>query len=215
MFWFLHYAVKVGIGLALAGMILVAYVNRHWFAPADAWVQTLRRTQTETLPIVAESTGRVARAVSGDTLSVRVDGSRAQSIRVAGILAPSYARNPLSDEAKAYRRSRDYLASITVSNAVRIAYTFVTPEGGGGIGGVYLGPTNVALPMLSAGLVIVHEPSLRSLPMVDQVQLLAAEKAAREGRVGFWSDMTTLEALQEGSGAGIQPGDGPADPAGP
>ena len=36
MFWFLHYTVKVLIGLALIGMGAVLYANRHWFSPAEA-----------------------------------------------------------------------------------------------------------------------------------------------------------------------------------
>lgn len=204
MFWFLHYAVKVFIGLACAGMLVLLYVNRHWFAPADAWVQTLRRTHTETLPILGEVTGRVVRVPAGDTVSVRGQGGPAQNFRIAGILAPPYARNPLSDEAKAFRRTRDFLVSLVLSNDVSVAYTYLTPEGGGGIGGVYLNGTNVAVPLLSAGLVLVHDPSLKGLPLVDQVQLLAAEKAARETRAGFWSDTVALGELRKATGTGAE-----------
>jgi endonuclease YncB( thermonuclease family) len=178
-------------------------------------MQTLRRAHRETLPILGQSTGRVVRVVAGDTVSIRPPEAQAQNFRIAGILAPPYARNPLSDEAKAFRRSRDYLASLALSNEVRVAYTYLTPEGSGGIGGVYLGETNLALPMLAAGWVIVHDASLRSLPITDQVQLLAAEKKAREAQVGFWSDTETLDSLQEQVGDGDGNGKGAPGPVGP
>jgi hypothetical protein len=83
------------------------------------------------------------------------------------------------------------LSVLALSNEVRVAYTFAIP-GGGGVGGVYLGRTNVALPMLHEGMVIVHDGSLRSLPIVEQVQLLAVEKGARETRRGFWTNAVVL-----------------------
>lgn len=45
----------------------------------------------------------------------------------------------------------------------------------------------MAIPLLREGMVIVHDASLKSLPIPDQVQLLAAEKSAREGRRGVWA----------------------------
>ena len=193
MFWFLHYAVKAGIALALVGVGLVVYLNRHWFQPADEWAQTLRRAQTETLPILGQATGRVVRASSGDTLVVRLEQGGPIAWRIAGVLAPPSSKQPRSARALAFQASRDALARVSRSNEVSIAYTFVAPEGGG-LGGVYLAGTNLAIPLLSEGMVIVHDASLKSLPVVQQVQLLAAEKEAREARRGLWADTVNLPA---------------------
>jgi endonuclease YncB( thermonuclease family) len=191
MFWFLHYAVKVGIGLALVGLGLVLYLNRQWFQPADEWAQTLRRTRTDTLPVVGQATGRVVRASSGDTLVVRVENGGPIAWRIAGILGPPASKQPRSARAMAFQASRDALLRLARSNEVSVSYTFVAPEGGG-IGGVYLAGTNLAIPLVSEGMVIVHDASLKSLPLVEQVQLLAAEKEAREARRGLWSDTVQL-----------------------
>lgn len=186
MFWFLHYAVKVGIGASLIAVGAWLYANRAWFAPAEEWVETLRRAQTETLPIVGESTGRVIRVPAGDSVIVRDERGAKVSYRIAGILGPPPSRHPRSERAAIFRRSQEYLRGLALSNEVRIAYTFMVPEGGG-LGGVYLSGTNLGIALLREGTVIVHDPSLKSLPIPDQVQLLAAEKEARESRRGVWA----------------------------
>lgn len=196
MFWFLHYAAKVMIGLCLVGIGLVLYLNRQWFAPADAWAETLRRAQTETLPILGSLTGKVIRVPAGDAVVVRETQGRPQTFRLAGVMGPPPSRNPLSERARAFQECREFLATLALSNQVTVSYTFHVP-GAGGLGGVYLGGTNLAVPLLEAGLVIVHDPSLKGLPLPDQVRLLAAEKAAREGRRGFWTNTVTLEAIRE------------------
>jgi endonuclease YncB( thermonuclease family) len=186
MFWFLHYAVKAGIGLALLGCGALLYANRAVFSPAQEWVETLRRAETETLPIVGEAEGRVIRVPAGDAVIVR-DGQGAKvSFRIAGVLGPPPSRHPRSERAVVFRRSQEFLRSLALSNDVRVAYTFMVPEGGG-LGGVYLAGTNLAIPLLREGMVIVHDPSLKSLPIQDQVRLLAAEKEAREARRGVWA----------------------------
>lgn len=191
MFWFLHYAVKVGIGLAFVGIGLVLYLNREWFQPADAWAQTLRRTQTDVLPIVGQATGRVMRATCGDTLLVRLEQGAPVAWRVAGILGPPSSKQPRSARALAFEASRNALNQWARSNEASMAYTFIAPAGGG-LGGVYVGGTNLALPLLTEGHVIVHDASLRSLPVVEQVRLLAAEKEAREAKRGLWADTVEL-----------------------
>lgn len=186
MFWFLHYAVKFGIGLALIGVGAWLYANRVWFSPAEEWVETLRRAEVETLPIVGEATGQVIRVPSGDTVIVRDARGAKVSFRIAGILGPPWSRHPRSERSRVFRTSQEFLKGLAISNEVRMAYTFMVPEGGG-LGGVYLGGTNVGIPLLREGMVIVHDPSLKSLPIQDQVLLLAAEKEAREARRGVWA----------------------------
>lgn len=185
MFWFLHYAAKAGIALALIGAGAWLYAQRAVLAPAEEWVETLRRAETETLPIVGESSGRVIRVPSGDTLIVRGTNGTKVSYRIAGVLGPPSSRHPRSDRAAVFRRSQDFLRGIALSNEVRIAYTFMVPEGSG-VGGVYLGETNIGVPLLREGMAVVHDRSLKSLPVKDQVLLLAAEKEAREGKRGVW-----------------------------
>lgn len=186
MFWFPHYAVKAGIGLALLGCGALLYANRAVFLPAQEWVETLRRAETETLPIVGEAQGLVIRVPAGDAVIVR-DGQGAKvSFRIAGVLGPPSSRHPRSERAAVFRRSQEFLRSLALSNDVRIAYTFMVPEGGG-VGGVYLAGTNLAIPLLREGTVIVHDPSLKSLPIQEQILLLTAEKEARESRRGVWA----------------------------
>ena len=186
MFWFLHYAVKAGIGLALLGAGALLYAHRAMFSPAQEWMETLRRAETERLPIVGEADGRVIRVPAGDSVIVRDAQGAKVSFRIAGVLGPPPSRHPRSERAEVFRRSQNFLRELALSNDVHIAYTFMVPEGGG-VGGVYLGGTNLAIPLLREGMVIVHDASLKSLPIPDQVQLLAAEKAAREGRRGVWA----------------------------
>jgi endonuclease YncB( thermonuclease family) len=60
-----------------------------------------------------------------------------------------------------------------------------------------VGDTNLAVPLLSTGAALVDKTTLKCLPVIEQVQLLAAEKAAREGKLGLWGDPEMLEAVQE------------------
>jgi endonuclease YncB( thermonuclease family) len=198
MFWFLHYTVKVLIGLAVVGLGVFVYVRRDaWFKPADAWVETLRHVETETLPVLGETTGTVTRVPSGQLVVIRSPEGKSLTFRVAGILAPPpAARNPRGLKAEAFRFSRDHLLELALSNDVRVAYTFFVAHGGG-LGGVYSGDTNLAVSLLSAGAALVDKATLKCLPVIEQVQLLAAEKSAREGKVGLWGDPEMLEAVQE------------------
>ena len=56
-------------------------------------------------------------------------------------------------------------------------------------------------PILEVGGAIIHEGSLKSLPVLEQVQLLAAEKAAREARRGIWEDPELVEVVRSSAGA--------------
>jgi endonuclease YncB( thermonuclease family) len=185
MFWFLHYAVKVGIGAALIALGAWLSAQRVWFAPAEEWLETLRRAEVETLPIVGEATGRVIRVPAGDSVIVRNELGATVTFRIAGVLGPPPSRHPRSERAVVFRRSQEFLKALAISNDVRIAYTFMVPEGSG-LGGVYLAGTNLGIALLREGMAIVHDASLKSLPIQDQVQLLAAEKEAREARRGVW-----------------------------
>jgi endonuclease YncB( thermonuclease family) len=196
MFWFLHYSVKAVIALGIVGIGVVLYINRHWFTPADEWVETMRRVKTEPLPVLGVTTGRVVRVPTGDTVVIQPDAGPPQNFRIAGITVPPYSRNPLSDEARVHRETRDYLSRLALSNDVRVAYTFLAPGELGGIGGAYLESTNLAVPLLASGMAIVHDGSLKGLPVIQQVLLLAAEKEAREAGRGLWTNAAALEAMR-------------------
>ncbi len=196
MFRVLHYTAKVLLGLALAGVLVLAYASRHWFHPALEWIRVTRRAQTDPLPVVARSTGVVVRVTSGNELVLRTPGNRRQNVRIAGISTPPSVRNPSSDEASAFAWSRERLRSMVLSNTVAVAYTFM-PNEGGGLGGVYLGSTNVAVPLLLQGAAVVNDASLKCLPVLDQLQLLAAEKEARESGRGFWTNAGVLAKIRQ------------------
>jgi endonuclease YncB( thermonuclease family) len=95
----------------------------------------------------------------------------------------------------AWVEERNASRNLALSNEVPVAYTFFIPHGGG-LGGVYLGGKNIAIPLLESGAAIVDEATLKCLPVVKQIQLLAAE-AAREEKRGLWGDSAMLEAERE------------------
>ncbi len=132
-----------------------------------------------------------------ETSGVSDGGYLALTVRVAGILAPLPPRtqNPRNPQLVAFRRSRNALGELVLSNEVTVAYTFHAPRTGG-VGGVYRGTTNVAIPLLATGAVIIHDASLKWLPLSEQVRLLAAEKEAKEARRGFWEDTVTVGAAR-------------------
>ncbi len=196
MFWFLHYAVKVLIGLALVGIGVLIYFNRQWFTPADLWMEQFRRVQTDTVPVQEVVTGRVVRVPSAQRLVVASADHVPRSFEVVGIATPRATPNPRSQQSVASRAGRDFLSDLVLSNQVRIACTLLVPDAGG-MGGVYFGDTNVAIPLLSGGYAIVDDTSLRSLPVKEQVELLAAEKVARDGHRGIWTNADLLSEVKK------------------
>lgn len=187
MFHFLHYAVKVAIVLMIVGLGAWAYSERARLEPAEEWLETLRRADLERLEVLGTNTAPVVAVPSGDSVVVGTSRTDRLTFRIAGVTAPPRARRKHSEAWKAFEQSRKHLESQVLSNPVDVAYTFLVPRGGG-VGGVYLRGTNVAYAILDAGMGIVHDGSLKSLPVPEQVRLLAAEKAAREARRGFWAD---------------------------
>lgn len=195
MFWFLHYSVKVGMALAAVALLWFAYANRQLLNPAEDWLHTLQRADLERLEVLGTNTARVVKVNSGDTLTVGEKRSDRVEFRIAGIVAPPRSRAIHSPAWNAWEQSRRQLADLTLSNEVSVAYTFLVPRAGG-VGGVYLHGTNVALPMLESGMALVHDASLKGLPVPDQLQLLAAEKRAREEQRGFWADPVMVRAMK-------------------
>lgn len=195
MFWFLHYCAKALLGLAVVALLWFGYRNRHLLSPAQDWLHTLERADLERLEVLGTNTARVVRVSSGDTLLVGQSRSERLEFRVAGITAPPFTRHKHSPAWKAYEASRLHLESLARSNEVQVAYTFFVPRAGG-VGGVYMGGTNLALAMLESGLAIVHDASLKSLPLTQQVQLLAAEKRAREAKRGHWADPAAITLIR-------------------
>lgn len=201
MFWFLHYSVKVLIGLAIVGMLCLAYANRELLTPAEEWMRTLERADLGRLEILGTNTARVVKANAGDTLTVGESRTNRLTFRIAGVVAPPVNRHRNTPSWQAFEDSRVFLDRAAASNEVVIAYTYLVP-GVGGVGGVYLGGTNLALTLLDSGMAVVHDASLKSLPLPEQVLLLAAEKKAREARRGVWSKPAVLSALKARSPGG-------------
>jgi hypothetical protein len=83
MFWFLHHAVKVLLVLAVMAMGVVIYLNWHGFAPAEAWVKTFKRAETDPPPVLGEVVGRVVRVPRGDSVEIRSDSGKLQRFVLA------------------------------------------------------------------------------------------------------------------------------------
>ncbi|MCC6234943.1 MAG: thermonuclease family protein, partial [Verrucomicrobiales bacterium] len=196
MFWFLHYTVKAVIALAFLALGLGAWMNRHRLEPAEEWVQTLRRAEVERLEVLGTNTAMMVRAPSGDTVTVGQAKKDRLVFRVAGVVGPPRALKRHSPAWKTFERSREHLQSLALSNEVTVAYTFFEPRVGG-VGAVYLRGTNLALAQVAAGMALVHDASLKGLPLPDQVKLLAEEKKAREEKRGFWAEPEVVARIRE------------------
>lgn len=123
----------------------------------------------------AEIVGKVVGVSDGDTITVLDDLDKGRfRIRLAGIDAP--------EKSQAFgQKAKQYLSGLIFGKAVSVRYTAVDRYGRI-VGRVYLDRADICLAMLSAGYAW-HYVHFDKTP-----EYAAAEKQARAGRLGLWSD---------------------------
>ncbi|MBI3877989.1 MAG: thermonuclease family protein [Verrucomicrobia bacterium] len=137
--------------------------------------------------ILGEVTGRVTRVYSGDAFQI-TDATGVFNWRLTALQAPEL---PASRATNAPRTpgdaSREFLASLVISNAVRIAVIHsVGPQASDGI--VFAGTNNVNLAMLSAGMAQLNPRLTHFLPEIQRHEMERAQEQARAAKLGIWAD---------------------------
>lgn len=127
----------------------------------------------------AEITGCVVGISDGDTITVLDDMDKGRfRVRLYGIDAPE-KRQAFGNKAKGY------LSGLIFSKQVTVRYSSIDRYGRI-VGRIYLDKKDISLAMLSAGYAW-HYVSLDQTP-----EYATAEKQARGGRLGLWSDVSAV-----------------------
>ena len=143
--------------------------------------QQKQRTQKAAVAQGSTYSGRVSRVHDGDTLHVTDTDGRKHKIRMAYIDAPELQQ--------AYgTRSRDRLAAEAEGEKVRVR-VFDIDRYGREVAQVWRGNTDLNLLQISEGAAWhFTNYAKKQQPKSDYADYAAAEKAAKQARIGLWKD---------------------------
>jgi endonuclease YncB( thermonuclease family) len=146
-------------------------IPRHQSQPFDKGATTTDPATAANKPSL-ELTGRVVRVGDGDTVTVQDPSGKSYKVRLVGIDAPELAQ-PFGNE------SRQALFKQTRGKQVRVRWQ-EEDQFGRLLGDVYLGETHLNESQVQNGMAwkYLHAKS---------ATLAAAERNAREKRVGLWA----------------------------
>lgn len=196
MFKLLRRLLQIGILMAAGAFLYWLWQHPENLRPAvdfyhegETKVKEAIHAPKEEKKILGEVTGRVTRVYSGDALQI-TDATGAFNWRLTALLAPEL---PASRAANAPRTpgdaSREFLAALVASNFVRIAVIHSAgPQASDGI--VFLGPTNVNLTVLAAGMAQLNPRLAHFLPEIQRHEMERAQEQARAAKLGIWADAT-------------------------
>lgn len=124
--------------------------------------------------------GRVIHITDGDTLKVLDDDRVQHTIRLAGIDTPERKQ---AFGAKATRHLSDMVKgkTVTVEYKKRDRHQRI-------VGKITLNETDICLEQIKAGLAWHYKKYEREQPEADRITYAAEEVAARERKIGLWSD---------------------------
>ncbi|MBM3876438.1 MAG: hypothetical protein FJ386_06935 [Verrucomicrobia bacterium] len=157
------------------------------YKEGEAKVKEVLTAEQEQKKIIGEVSGRVTRVYTGDAFQL-TDATGVFNWRLSGIIAPEMPvqRTP-GMERTAGDLSREFLASLVVSNSVRIAV--LHSEGVQGSDGIaYIGTNNVNLAMVAAGMARLNERVAHVLPFDIRRLIEKAEMDARTAKLGIWAE---------------------------
>lgn len=127
----------------------------------------------------AEIIGRVVGVSDGDTITILDDLDKGRfRVRLFGIDAPE-KRQAFGNKAKIY------LSSLIFGKSVKVRFTSIDRYGRI-VGRVYHGKQDICLAMISAGL------AWHYIHFDKSPEYAGAEKKARAGRLGLWSDRSAV-----------------------
>lgn len=125
-------------------------------------------------------TGRVVGIADGDTLTILDASNQQHRIRLSGIDAPE-KKQPFGSRAK------QNLGSLAFGKDVQVEWSKLDRYGRI-VGKVIVDGQDVGLQQLQAGLAWWYRQYAREQSAQDQAAYSQAEDAAREARLGLWSD---------------------------
>jgi len=171
------FAVVMGV---LSGLGWYAYLKREWWYDPMADYVTVRRLEGGIQQQALEHwDGKVIKVTSGDSFILRGAGGLC-SVRLTGLEVP-VATN-VFDKVLVERaaKSQQYLASLVLSNEVRVLVTHLPqPPIRSGLGLVYMGTNAVNSAMVAQGHARIRLDFMNGLPREDQYRLLRADRVAR------------------------------------
>jgi len=189
MFFVLRRIVLTVFGLLVAGLLVFLYQKRYVVQPVFDYYALWHASRAMEKAYMGELTGQATAVMSGDLFQVRGRDGLNYNFRLAGIQAPQRSLASSKELQRLASLSKSNLASLVLSNQVKVAFTYMS-EFHGGVGLAYVNETNnVNARMLEAGLAWINTNGLKALPLRDQYTLVLAERNARQQQLGGWKDV--------------------------
>lgn len=146
-------------------------------------------------PVRAETlTGRVVAISDGDTITVLDSSLTQHKIRLAGIDAPEKGNKKVPFDVGGQpfgERSKRHLSSLVFNKQVVVEWSKLDRYGRT-IGKVQVNGVDVNLEQIKAGMAWWYEQYRREQSEHDQYLYSAQESAARQQRIGLWSDASPV-----------------------
>jgi endonuclease YncB( thermonuclease family) len=198
MFFVLRRIALTVFGLMVAGLLLFLYRERYVVQPVFDYYALWRASRGVQKEYMGELTGQTIAVLSGDLFQVKGQDGFIYSFRLAGVQAPGRTLASSKELQWLSGLSRTNLASLILSNQVKVAFTYMS-EFHGGVGLTYVNETNnVNARMLEAGLAWINTGGLRTLPVRDQYTLVLAERKAKAQKLGGWIGSFTTDYERHG-----------------
>ncbi len=127
-----------------------------------------------------EISGQVTAVADGDSLTITDAARRSYRVRLQGIDAPERGQ-PFSSV------SKSALSKLVFGRNV-VVVPQKTDQYGRIVGKVLVNGRDAALEQLRSGLVWFYTHYEKEMSSADRAQYLAAQRSARESRLGLWAD---------------------------
>ncbi len=159
------------------------YQHRQVFHPLVLWVD-LWQNRAPLQPKVGKLSGQVTKVYDGGTFTISLERLPPYHCRLTGLELPPVHQPALPGEREFRTNSRNFMASLILSNDVRMDLTFSRENTG--LAMVYAGSTNINSLMLEAGMARLNREYIKTMPLSEQYMLVRAQDRAKRSRAGLW-----------------------------
>ena len=172
------------IGLAIVG----GWVLYHYpgiVRPMFIWAGDTWRHLRSDGRIDGTLRGQVVEVFDARTLTERADEGGLYNLRLIGILPPEPGVAGVAPDTAIAATARRLLGQMALGQPVRVDLVHLATNRTG-LGGIYVGETNLGVAMVDAGLATTDPKTIDRLPAAVQAELLKAERRSQMQHHGLW-----------------------------
>ena len=187
MFFLLRRTFVLGFYGLLAAVGIYVYQQREIFRPLVDLFTLWKNSESKSPPFIDELSGEVVRVLDGSTFQLKDAQGLNYVISLTGLDVLAMRKRDNAAERAIADGSKTNLMKLILGRQVKIELTS-TNQNLTGLGVVFLGQTNVNAKVLEAGMSHINPQFIKSLPLKQQYELLAAQRKAQEQKLGIWKE---------------------------